>query len=533
MTGYEMYDYLRRFSGSDVYIDALYSKVEMMNLEHRNFFAQEIMPKYLDANGNIDLKQSKALEKLAILTLKGLDARGVAGMSFQEIIQAESSFSLPKLNFQPYLNNIIDNAQKPYEGKQQEFSEIENASKLFNEQEAIDSINNLIATYVTGASNSFFCQSSNVTSVDTLPMQGWKFHISADSLEDYQRLCDVAIPEFQKLGVQFKVVKPEKFNEQLNSDQIGKAITIYPNPSFSFKNFSPKLQAILSEDSLQPKGDMKIKGRIFARFGRFRSSPVQEKCVAGPSGDIEYDPKKNRQPAPYFLGTPSVDSILNFYDNCIKKCAKTGDFKTFTQEYYTMAECDGKSHSYMCVDIPANQKAYANLALNDAKNNTYGLSFVCQQPNGEIKVMIHKSDIPQAFYGLANAGVDAQRPDWDVRYTYHEIAPGEKQKALLLAKQLNEKYNMRAVSVVEIKPNRFALKCDTVFNKDALDLCVERNIPIKDYEPKENGNISRFIEKMTGKSMGFTERDITDGVKSLENNTMDVQQNNIDDMQER
>ena len=524
MNGYELYNHLRGRVDRDMYADGLYRCIEGMKLEQREYFAQEVASKYIDGDGRLDWTQSRSLERLASLTAKGFYVTPLAGADYQTIINAERANALHPLDTQPYLDQIINNTTQSQENQPV-------AQNIESKEEMINYINGLINQYVTGFNNPTFCQSDNVKSIDALPMQGWKFHISATNLADYKRLCEVAIPEFQKLGVQFKVVRPEVFESFNAGKQQGKALTIYPDPSFSFKNFSPQLQALLCENTEKPPvGDMQIAGRIFARYGRFRKAPIEEHFISGPNGNIEYDPKKFRNVTPNFMGTPTTDSILNFYENAKEKFEKTGDFKTYMQEYYTMSECDGKSHGFMCVEIPANQVENAKYVLNNAQNNSYGLTFMCpEDASGVAKIMIHHSDIPQAFYGLANAGIQAVRPGWDVKYTYHEIAPGQEKNALGLAKEINDKYGMRAVSVVEVEKGKFALKCDTVFNQESLDMCKQRNLPIRDYEPQEKGAITKFVEKLTGKELGFTERDITDMANDLGNDTRDNQQQNIGD----
>lgn len=541
MTGYEVYDYVRRFSGQDPYIDGLYYKLDQMNLEQRQFFAQEIAPKYMNLDGTLNLNQSKSMERLAMLTLKGLDARGLAGMEYQNIIQAERIGAIPPVNFQPYLQQVIDEATNVQQPNVQPVVQPERSK-----QDMINNINNLINQYVSGASNRTFCQSTNVT-VNSLANQGWKFHISVDSLEEYEKLCEVAIPEFQQLGVKFKVVRPELLEDFNESTQQGKAFTIYPDPSFSFKNFSPQLQSLLCQDSeIKPLDDMQIAGKIFARYGRFRGAPIKESYITRPDSNIDRDPKAYHGIMPKFFTSRDTNKILNFYDNALEKFNKTGDFKTYMQEYYTMAECDGKSHSYMCVEIPANNIDMANALLSIshktqdesgkevtyAPNNKFGLSFVCTATEDVARVMIHKSDIPQAFYTLANNSILAQRPEWDVKYTYHEIAPGQEKNAVGLAQEMNAKYNMQAISVVEVENGKFALKCDSVFNREALDMCIDRALPIRDYEPHEKGSLTKFVEKLTGKDISFVEKDVTNSI-TPDNSTRDNQQMDNIDNEER
>ena len=175
MNGYELYNHLRGRVDRDMYADGLYRCIEGMKLEQREYFAQEVASKYIDGDGRLDLTQSRSLERLASLTAKGFYVTPLAGADFQTIINAERANALHPLDTQSYLDQIINNATQSQETKPV-------VQHTESTQDMINSINALISEYVTGASNQTFCQSSNVQSIDALPMQGWKFHISADNL---------------------------------------------------------------------------------------------------------------------------------------------------------------------------------------------------------------------------------------------------------------------------------------------------------------------------------------------------------------
>ena len=230
-----------------------------------------------------------------------------------------------------------------------------------------------------GHQNAFFAQTYNLKQ-EELPIQGWKFHISAESIEDYHTLYSVVVPELDKLGVAFKTVKPEQFETQLASEQVGKALTVYPGPGFDLSKLSKEARDFLIlpphmqkshgfEDRLDnnatqilsgtatkyitPKGDVPIQGRIFARYGRFQKSHG-DACITSPDGKIELDPKAYRHHKPQFSIDDSQKGILYFYSDIEKKFQQTGDRKTYMQEYYTMSHCDGKSHAYMMFEINPN-----------------------------------------------------------------------------------------------------------------------------------------------------------------------------------
>ena len=199
-----------------------------------------------------------------------------------------------------------------------------------------------------GLQNQVFAQTANLD-MDKLPIQGWKFHISAENINDYHALYSIVVPELDKLGVAFKTVKPEQFMNQLASEQTGKALTIYPGPGFDLAKLSqeardfltlpPNMQKTRSfEDRLDsgatqmlapnagkyitPKGDTQIQGRIFARYGRFKKSHGDPN-ITSPDGKTELDPKSYRLHKPQFGIDDSPKGILYFYSEAEKRFQQT------------------------------------------------------------------------------------------------------------------------------------------------------------------------------------------------------------------
>ena len=194
---------------------------------------------------------------------------------------------------------LIANAMN--NGKDSAFIDGMSRAKSYEDAYCMYSIQN-VQDSITSVSSNYFAQTD--VNINSIPIQGWKFHISANSLADYSNLCTTVIPELQQLGVAFKMVRPEMFERQLASDQMGKAITIYPSPGFDINKLSPQAKAILLTDDpnhVNPIGDAKIQGRVYARYGRFKGSNTQEAYITTTDGKLEYDPKKFRNIAPMFM----------------------------------------------------------------------------------------------------------------------------------------------------------------------------------------------------------------------------------------
>lgn len=112
--------------------------------------------------------------------------------------------------------------------------------------------------------------------------KGWKFHIHADSDEDWQKIASVLIPYLKDVDVDFKMFiapyphpafqsrKEEFYNKDEN--QYGKSFTIYPSSIKEFEKVAQEMYYILENNNLNSHqgfihGDNQIgdHGRIFYR----------------------------------------------------------------------------------------------------------------------------------------------------------------------------------------------------------------------------------------------------------------------------
>ena len=112
--------------------------------------------------------------------------------------------------------------------------------------------------------------------------KGWKFHIHADSDEDWQKIASVLIPYLKDVDVDFKMFiapyphpafqsrKEEFYNKDEN--QYGKSFVIYPSSIKEFEKVAQEMYYILENNNLNSHqgfihGDNQIgdHGRIFYR----------------------------------------------------------------------------------------------------------------------------------------------------------------------------------------------------------------------------------------------------------------------------
>lgn len=361
-----------------------------------------------------------------------------------------------------------------------------------------------------GIQNSTFSQTGNIKNTQ-LPVQGWKLHISATDIIDYYNICSVLLPEFDKNNISYKMVKPERFEHQINSNQKGKAITVYLTPSFNINNFSPNVINCLfnnSKEQVVPRGDKLIGGRTFARYGCFRSIKRAQYLTTS-DGCIQYD---SRDQLVNFADKETPEDILNFYSNIYNKLNLSNDKKTFLQEYYTMTPNDGKSHAYMTFEINPNNLREIEDCLKE--NDQYGLSFVAdaQGVDGKAYLFVHQSTIPYVsnILDTASRGYsinDIVRPIWDIKENEYEILPQQVEVAKQIAQEIQSNYNGNYISVLQTKNNNFIVKCDSTLNSVFFNKCAERNLAIREVQTNEKSSLKNFWQKITKQNVNA--KDIT------------------------
>lgn len=120
---------------------------------------------------------------------------------------------------------------------------------------------------------------SNGSTINNIPNQGIKLHISTRDYLDYVDTLKKIVPVLQKNDVTFKVLKPDRFSHFMEgqSTQQGKYITIYPCKC-NFKEVVKELSNIFNDgkDVIPVLGDIHLGGRIFGRYGSMVSSYVYD-----------------------------------------------------------------------------------------------------------------------------------------------------------------------------------------------------------------------------------------------------------------
>lgn len=413
---FEQYLYQQQSGPFGVYVRDLVNEFNGLNQTQQDFFLDRI------ANETLDPKMLTGFAKIVAIDK---DPTAFMSMSYYDLkrLSEDQLHALPGIN-----------------GYQQTFTQ--QSPYVASEKTPQERIQDIVDRYCMPKSNTTdehrkraeetFAQTNN--SAANIARQGWKFHVSADSMEDYARLCETLVPELQKSGAVFKVVRPEAFERFMSGDQVGKAITIYSGPGFSLDRLSPEAQAILQEPiNNQVHGDLALGGRMFARYGAFHSTHTMTRPDGQQMGELRHIATH-----PDFVQS-DYESVLNFYSNSEQRFNETGDYRAYMQERHTMAQCDGQHYAYMSFKINPNQMKDIQAILNANDPNKNKLSFLtAHEVNGNMEylLVLHKSDITTNYVyhdqngqaqhaftsphsrllqDLQSMNISLERPEWDRR----------------------------------------------------------------------------------------------------------------------
>lgn len=465
------------------YATYLSDAVGRMNPNQLAYFCDHVAPYYMEGPGKNSMA-CKDMEYMARAVLQDKDVRSVLGINYRELNS--------RLNGLPSIQ-----PQQTYSYEQSQAQRYEQRTAARSEQEIFANINTMINRYVwhthTGGdthvnkTDKFYAQSANVVHHD-LPTQGWKFHISARDLADYERLLSVALPEFDKLGVSYKVTKPESFEEHHSKSQAYKDITIYPTPSFDINNFSPELRSVLlDEQSPMPGEDALIQGRIGARYGKFRGEAGASKeslgILSAPDGKLVAD-TRGVSFKPDFVSEMYPQEILGFYSDCARRYQETGDFKRYLQEAATMTKSDGRSNSYMTLEvIPGYEKQLQSVVSRDPQSMS--IIYNC---GGKSYALVHNDYASQAVDVMRQMGLRADyfRPEWDKRFDIYQIHPNDINKSVAMVNAYNVGRDLEngapEMSYMYLDDGSFAIKVDTTLNRDFCEQCIENQIRVADFQ---------------------------------------------------
>lgn len=453
---------------TDPYAMSLSDYMGRMTSEQLAYFCDRVAPYYMEGPGKTPYGgEYKNMEYLARVVMQNKDVSGLLGIDYTQISKYLNQ--LPELQYPVYISS-----------QSQQFY-----SAVRTDVDRIAHINEMIDKYVLhvgeskqGLQNSTFCQTANVVQTQ-LPTQGWKFHISANGLEDYERLLEIMLPEFDRLGVAYKVTKPSELDRLNAGQQVGKAITIYPTPAFDINRFSPELRNILEEDGLHPIGDAQIVGRIHARYGKFRGANTHD--LSAPDGKVIPD-QRHSVICPDFVSERYTGQILGFYSDCIQRYNETGDYKRYLQETATMTATDGRSNAYMILEL---KDGYGRQLQKAVDMDPQGMSYV-YEINGQSYAMIHNTYVNQCVNNMVQMELNPNyfRPDWDRRFNVYAVHPDDVNHAI----QMVDEYNFGRdtvngapeLSCMYLEDGTIGIKVDTCLNRDFESQCISHSIRIRD-----------------------------------------------------
>ena len=347
--------------------------------------------------------------------------------------------------------------------------------------------------------------------------QGWTLNIAANDMEDYARKCEVLLPELNKMGVSFSIVKPCDFEQYKTGENRNQFITIYGGPNLDFTKLSPEAQAVLHEPSDGTvHGNMQIDGCLFCRYGTIGLRTNDNALITNPNGYLEADWRDPRIAYPSFI-TFNKNDVLNFYSQSEQKFAQTGDYRAFLQERETMAFCDGYNYAYATFKINQQDIGKVQAALSRNDTNT-SLSFVTSHDvsdgrggtQKEYLLMTHKSAMTAEFtyqngqhafnsfnspllQDLVNQGVNLERPEWDYRGDAF-IVPNNSTPQL---EELCSRTAGLGAYIGTTENGTAFIQCDTMFVdtlKDSLE--NEFNLPFSVYDPTLENDARDFVNQM-------------------------------------
>lgn len=364
--------------------------------------------------------------------------------------------------------------------------------KPHTDEQCMENIQKLIAKYVYHEReyqdknpNSTFCHDINP---DRIPFQGWKLHISAASLQDYENLLKSLCPDFDKLGVQYKVTKPELLYAQMQSEQVGKAITVYMTPSFNYAALSQASKDILNTEAIEVPHEHKFGGRIYARYGVFREGNV----LLSPEGRLYNDPRQKWASVEFVKQNPTWDDIGDFYNKAKEVYHATGNYKDYIEEVMLGVgtyQCennqswDSRRHNFIALEFQPQDKDVIKSVLRAYGDEFCGVIEV--QQNFQL-AMVHNTKIDSVLKELNNRGIACSRPDWDRTYNI-SIVPAQALNDMQQAVQSFNSNHMvfehdaaQHMETMTLDNGMLAVKYDTTLDKAFEEMCRDLRTQARD-----------------------------------------------------
>jgi hypothetical protein len=142
------------------------------------------------------------------------------------------------------------------------------------------------------------------------------------------------------------------------------------------------------------------------------------------------------------------------------------------------------------MDYPKIQGILSDRNNSDGElNSKYTLSLLTKVDNKDC-LMIHKSEFGDILSALSEKSINFNRCDWDIRNNYYIIPD----KAF---DNLSERFNgLYGVELYKTTGDVGILQCDTVFNKEILEICREENVPVVEWEVNSVDNLHYSVNSM-------------------------------------
>lgn len=375
---------------------------------------------------------------------------------------------------------------------------------------------------------------------DNLPLQGFKFHTSADNIHKLYETYKTLIPEFEHNNIVYKLTLPEYLDTVNESIHAGTLITEYMSKDYIDKatgkiskpiqieagtgglhdlqklSDDAKYALFGKESNIKALGELSLGGSTTVRYGSYSSH-----YITGPDGEV-MDDTRRKSATPSFMPESelTIGKIFGFYDQIEKDLKNTMDYKSYYEKYFTMLNLDSEKGDPFLIYEMAEDKAnvvktifsYGNQGMlpdnkffapeTQPSQNTldpYKLSFVVKHPHKEGKslVFVHQSAIPKLHTIKQQAlrhGIkenDFVRPAWDKRELFYKVPQHQLEE---VAKRLSSAEvmsgNMGLMKPVQFSDGLFGVKVDSCYNRIFEKIMTERNLFFEKTETPKQTPIS-------------------------------------------
>ena len=296
------------------YSQDFFKEVQKLSPDKLEFLAQEIAPYYFDGSAN-----DKNNIKIMAFMAKSLNQnKNPISIAQTGSIDYASAVRTPLPDFSPDLSHQTQQvAQQPTYQTMPE-------SKPATQQPVHQSQHNEVSDFDIGYLNQIINAKTNglrpnygfyygeALTVNAIQPQGFKFHISANTPQEFGKMVQFLSPLFNRMGVPFKIADPKAYFNTMKNGQQGKFGTIYPNkmleimltdegrymnddylkqhfnkeevkqikenrhlfPEVKATLFGTEQEPALVNPEFTPPGDLHLGGKLFVRYGREKQQTI-------------------------------------------------------------------------------------------------------------------------------------------------------------------------------------------------------------------------------------------------------------------